>query len=144
MAQGECTTSLEPPPTKYSWTFTAPDLLYVINSISPKEYFLVDNGKATLNTKCITMASTGKDLNLKTIPKNSVIVCETEPDVFPQACCLKYFSNSNCAETAGQYRELCTGTGKIVNPDGGPFYRAPIDIKSWSVSNCQGFWTGQP
>ncbi|KAF2679733.1 hypothetical protein K458DRAFT_490379 [Lentithecium fluviatile CBS 122367] len=137
---GECQSTPTTPSTPYFWTFDAPEQLYVINSISSQDYFLLVDGSTMLNTKCLTIVETGVELNLKTIPAQSPIVYETEPDVFPQACCIKYFANSDCQEIAGQFKELCTSTGNIFVEDG--VFRTEIDINSWFVYNCQGEWTG--
>jgi hypothetical protein len=88
----------------------------LVNSVTLKEFFHVKTDKATLSAKCLTVTSTGPNLNHGTIPANLGLSMKPNLTGF-LGVFFKDFFNSNYSETARQYWEPCLETGSIIDPN---------------------------
>ncbi|KAK0652527.1 hypothetical protein B0T16DRAFT_454888 [Cercophora newfieldiana] len=111
-------------------------LNYWINDWFDKKYFLTVNGRATVQTRCVTVAETNEGSFLpgdgSQLPIGSEFDFDSTPDTGSNSCCVEYYSNAQCSEGSGSYGYIC-GDGSVV---------LKFAVKSWRVYRCSGWWTG--
>lgn len=133
-------TPIQPPVSssipKSGWTLAFPDSIYFSNDIdvdlNNAGLYLTVNSVKTVNTKCVSGVNFQVAGGPITVKKGSNYVFETKKEPNPDTCCLVYYSNANCAETAGQFQKRCETVQEL----------SPIDVLSWKVYGCTGVWTG--
>ena len=111
---------------------------YWINDWSEEDIFIDIGGKKSVQTRCVTVSETSYAAMLpdssKIEPDGNTLGFDSTPDSGSNACCFKWFADSKCTETSGEYGKLCgDGTAKF-----------DFAVKSWKVYNCKGAWTGPP
>jgi hypothetical protein len=104
----------------------------------PEDWYLVYDGKRTVNTKCVVVG----ELPFATInafPENALLTFQTQivsQNRAADSCCLALFEGTECDPdvTNAQHKFLCNG----VTSWGIPFL-----TRAWQVYGCTGLWTGQ-
>lgn len=93
---------LSPSPTQ----FASPTTLTRTSTPQGCNYLTV-NGVKTVNAKYVSGISFQVAESPITVKKGGNYVFEKKKDPDPDTCCLEYYSNSNCAEAAGQFQKRC-------------------------------------
>lgn len=133
-------TPADGPKSGWQMTFDSPTV-YQANefSLPSEDWYLMYNGKRTVNTRCIQVG----DLPFapfQKFPSGAVFTWETgiaDATLNPDTCCLAIFEGTECVPNAAGVQNkpsfYCDAGIKKV----------PFVSSAWMVYNCTGLWTGQ-
>lgn len=120
---------------KSGWQLSFEQLdAYLANDFSlPKDWYMVYDGKRTVNTRCIGVGEL-EFATIKSFPKDSLLTFSTQilsQTRSPDSCCLALFEGTECNPGLTNLRHsfFCNGVTS---------YKIPFSAQAWMVYGCTG------